>query len=123
MIASVNIGCEDLSYLFTSKERRIGSGARSIKNLVYMVVSGLPVRRVCRPVQGHHRLVSSAIGAGEGLWKIGARLRFPTNTTPSDVQGRHWLESAFGMATFSLHEYRLHSKTLLETVFTTSREP
>jgi len=80
-----------------------------------MVVSGFPVRRVCRPVQGHHSLVVLAIGAGEGLWETGAHLRFPTNTTPSDspthTQGRHWLESPFGMVTYPLRKYRFYEVT------------
>lgn len=48
------MGC---SYFFTGGERRIGSRARSIEDLVYMVVPGLPVRCGGRSVRGHRGLV------------------------------------------------------------------
>ena len=54
-------------YLFTGKERRIGSWAWSIEDLVYMVVSGIPVGRVRRPVQGHRGFVVSVIGVTSHL--------------------------------------------------------
>lgn len=83
-IALVSIGCEDsvgLSYFFTGKERWIGSWTRTVEDLVYVIVSGLPVRRVCRPVQGHHSLVVLVIGAGEGVLedRRAHRILFPTN--------------------------------------------
>ena len=71
-----------LSYFFTGKERRIGSWARTVEDLIYVIVSGLPVRRVCRPVQGHHSWVVLVIGAGEGVLedRRACRILFPTNT-------------------------------------------
>ena len=67
--ASAGIWGEDsvgLSYFFTGEEGRISSRARSIENLIYMVVSGFPVCGVCGPVQGHHSLVVLVIGVGLG---------------------------------------------------------
>jgi hypothetical protein len=53
------------SHFFPGKEGRIGSGTRFIEDLVDMVVPGLPVGRICRPVQGHHSLVVLVIGPDE----------------------------------------------------------
>ena len=83
-IASVNISCKDgvgLAYFFPGEERRISSWTRSIENLVYMVVPGLPVCRLCCPVQNHHRLVTGGtMGDRWRLWKTdqALQIQFPT---------------------------------------------
>jgi len=60
MIALVSVGWNGGGslYFFTGKERRIGSRTGFIEDLVHMIVSGLPVCCVSRPVQGHHSLVA-----------------------------------------------------------------
>ena len=98
MIALVSVGWKGggLLYFFTSEERGIGSWTGSIENLVYMIVSGLPVRCVSRPVQGHHSLVALISDRRrKGALGESTRMSGPISheCTLGLVQGRHWSES------------------------------
>ena len=94
-----------------------------------MVVSGLPVCCVCRPVQSHHGLVVLVIGAGEGTsrdrrqlgsyqtrdYKSLSSSRNPPADRRSDLSSERGLKQSetFGRIRVVGNRYRNNSLSLL----------